>query len=256
MFNAHEIIQLEKRWFKYKIKQKSKFYVMAVIVLLALFVVLFKLSSNQFVMPSLFYFNKNKTIEKQKIFIEVPIPTAAIAPVVLETIPTETHPTKKIDPYEFKLIPKIQANERLRTNGALHLNLLNESEEKNIPVKKDDNTNAIKPKKINITMGTIKIDNIKYLKDKFYATSNIMFALMLAEEYYNTKSYNESIKWALTANNINSQDDKSWFWFAKSKVKLNNKDDAIRALRAFLLNNKSNKLETLLHKIESGDAND
>ena len=27
MFNAEEIVELEKKWFKYKVKQKSKLYI-------------------------------------------------------------------------------------------------------------------------------------------------------------------------------------------------------------------------------------
>lgn len=281
MFSAEEIIQLEKKWFKYRIKQRSKFYVITTIILLSIFFVLFKLLSNQLTIPTFFYFDnkQTQTIEKQKIKDEVlkqninsvndknitaPTLPVEINTTIVENVDLQIQPTKKIDPYEFKIIPTIQPSELFSTSGSLQLHLLNESEQKNKPietfrstvVKKDDNTNAISPKKATITIDTIEIDNITYIKNKFYETSNITFALMLAEEYYNTMNYDESIKWALTANDINSQDDKSWYWFAKSKVKLNKNEDAIRALKAFLLNNKSNKLESLLHKIKAGDAND
>ena len=79
---------------------------------------------------------------------------------------------------------------------------------------------------------------------------------MLAEEYYYDKKYNETLKWALTANDIDAQNTKSWYWFAKSKVKLNHKKDAVRALKAYLANNSSKRLSTLLRKIEFGDTDD
>jgi len=76
---------------------------------------------------------------------------------------------------------------------------------------------------------------------------------MLAEEYYLNKNYNESNKWALIANNIDAGNEKSWLWFAKSKYKLGHKDDAILALKAYLKNNKSSAVESLLNQITVGE---
>ncbi|MCD8544732.1 MAG: M28 family metallopeptidase [Sulfurospirillum cavolei] len=97
------------------------------------------------------------------------------------------------------------------------------------------------------TKGVIKIESkeinsISYLKEKFDTTHNIVFALMLAEEYYLSKNYVESNKWALIANNLDAENEKSWIWFAKSKVKLGQKEDAILALKTYLKK----------HKIASG----
>jgi predicted nucleotidyltransferase len=79
---------------------------------------------------------------------------------------------------------------------------------------------------------------------------------MLAEEYYTNKNYSESNKWALIANHIDADNEKSWLWFAKSKVKLGQKEDAIVALKAFLKNNKSQAAQTLLNKINLGELNE
>jgi len=113
----------------------------------------------------------------------------------------------------------------------------------------------IKPKGV-IKIESKEVNSIEYLKNKFEKTSNIIFALMLAEEYYTNKNYSESNKWALIANHIDADNEKSWLWFAKSKVKLGQKEDAIVALKAFLKNNKSQAAQTLLNKINLGELNE
>lgn len=110
--------------------------------------------------------------------------------------------------------------------------------------------------KSKITIETQEINSIKYLKEKFEKTHNIIFALMLAEENYLNKNYDESVKWALMANSIDAENEKSWIWFAKSKIKLSKKDDAIAALQAYLKNNKSNAAQSLLNQILVGEIND
>ena len=104
-----------------------------------------------------------------------------------------------------------------------------------------------------IKIETQEVNSLVYLKEKFEKTQNIIFALMLAEEYYLTKNYNESSKWALIANGIDSDNEKSWIWFAKSKVKLGQKEDASLALKAYLKNNKSKTIESLLGQIDVGE---
>ncbi|MDD2384661.1 MAG: hypothetical protein PHN18_10765 [Sulfurospirillaceae bacterium] len=109
---------------------------------------------------------------------------------------------------------------------------------------------AVKSK---ITIETQEINSIQYLKEKYEKTHNIIFALMLAEEYYLNKNYDESLKWALMANSIDAENEKSWLWFAKSKMKSGKKDDAITALQAYLKNNKSNAAQSLLNQITIGE---
>ena len=107
-----------------------------------------------------------------------------------------------------------------------------------------------------IKIETHEVNSIQYLKDKFEKTHNITFALMLAEEYYLAKNYNESNKWALIANNVDSENEKSWIWFAKSKIKLGHKEDAALALKAYLKNNKSQAAQSLLNQIAVGEVID
>lgn len=112
-----------------------------------------------------------------------------------------------------------------------------------------------KPKGV-IKIETHEVNSIQYLKEKFEKTNNIIFALMLAEEFYSNKNYVESSKWALIANQLDPDSEKSWLWFAKAKLKLGQKEDAIVALKAYLKTNKSKAAQTLLNQISLGEINE
>lgn len=117
-----------------------------------------------------------------------------------------------------------------------------------------DNSKDSKPK------GFIKIESqqannsLGYLKEKFESTHSIIFALMIAEEYYKSGDFLDANKWSLIANNIDISNEKSWLLFAKSKVKLGQKEDAMRALKSFLQTNKSQAAQNLLNQISMGES--
>lgn len=296
MFNAEEIIEIEKKWLKYKIKQKSKYYI--------IFIVIVAITSGVFYQFNIKKKSKNDTLSKTKIIEKkliikkeptetkreeyepiTPISTSESNTTTINPLEkkltitkevmninkniTKTNEIEKINTksYYLKLEPRVQGNELFSSNSFLSFN--SPIEKKLTPFVKENNIilpireiqkKEIKPikekKKSAITIDIKDMDTIVYLKEKFYATSSIVFALMLSEEFYYNKNYNESLKWALTANDIDSQNTKTWYWFAKSKIKLNKKEDAIRALKAYLSNNESKRLSTLLRKIELGDTND
>jgi hypothetical protein len=125
--------------------------------------------------------------------------------------------------------------------------------------KNMDKNDTIKEEKL--TKPKIKIemhdmDSVRYLKNKYERTHDIIFALMLCEEFYSQKDYVNSLRWSIIANDIDNQSERSWIWFAKSKFKLGKKDDAIKALKAFLRTNQSNAAKLLLESIENGSLND
>jgi len=284
MFNAQDIIELEKKWLIYKVKQKSSLYIFILFIILILSFVTYA-----FYFPNVLHvFSQNKEVVKMEKPKKIVKPKKIEKHITTENnntitnkniikIPAkeQTKPTKvaiKKDnskPYYFKLEPTEQSSELFSSNGFLTLNIGDSKKEQEL-IKKDKvevvepineipavvPKQEIKKKKTKISINMQEMDTIAYLKDKYYSTSSIVFALMLAEEYYYDKKYKDALKWALTANDIDSQNTKSWYWFAKSKVKLNKREDAIRALRAYLSNNESKRLSTLLNKIELGDTND
>jgi len=187
--------------------------------------------------------------------------------------PTKQEPTKQKESknrnntsFCFKLVP----NEKNSSNQApskrlifgFALNQKNKTETAKVKPKTVKNrnkdgtitsSNSSKPK-IDIEMRDI--DSIQYLKDKFKKTNDIAFALMLCENYYSQKDYKNSLKWSIIANDIDSDSERSWIWFAKSKYRLNQKDDAIKALKSFLKRDDSAYIKSLLRQIINGEMND
>lgn len=101
---------------------------------------------------------------------------------------------------------------------------------------------------------TIKRDNFTKLEKQFDASKDIALALILAEEYYHTNRYKKALKWSLIANEINSNNERSWIIFAKSYAKMGQKQRALKALRAYLeLHPKSNEIKKLTINIIKGE---
>jgi len=283
MFNTEDIIELEKKWFKYKVKQKSKLYVFIILTIVSLSSIVYTIYTEKEIniptKSTIKKIDKQKEIKKEK-------PIKKTLPLIIDsnsssnikntntiTVSTEANRSKKgiiippkvviknnnLKPYYFKLEPTNQGSELFSSSGFLTLNIKNKNH--TVEPIKEIQINTLKVKEAKKQMQKISIDmqevdTITYLKNKYYSTSSIVFALMLSEEYYYEKKYKESLKWSLTANDIDSQNTKSWYWFAKSKVKLGQKEDAIKALNAYLSNNSSKRLSTLLHKIELGETDD
>ena len=72
---------------------------------------------------------------------------------------------------------------------------------------------------------------------------------MLSEEFYYLKDYKNALQWALSANEIDPQNERSWILFAK----LGAPNDAIKALNVFQQSSPSSKINVLIKKIQSGD---
>jgi len=291
MFNAEEIVELEKKWFRYKVKQKSKLYIILTSLIIIITLISYQfyktknldtnIVTNNIKIKENFKVAKKKNPPKIKEYKEINSTITKIdkkekkiIKVTKQSIDTnftkEKIDTKKMlvkdnKSYYFKLEPTIQGNELFSSNGFLNYNSPiqrkeNKSTQKVIPpikqVKKIMSNKDTINKNSSISINIKEMDRTTYLKEKFYKTSSIVFALMLSEEYYYDSKYNKALEWSLIANEIDPQNTRTWYWFAKSKVKLNQKDDAIKALKAYLSNNKSKRLNTLLHKIELGDTDD
>jgi tetratricopeptide (TPR) repeat protein len=102
-----------------------------------------------------------------------------------------------------------------------------------------------------VLISSQKLGNLSFIKKKFYATNNVSFSNLISKKLYNSKKYKKALKWALISNEIDNENIDSWIMFAKAKVKLGKKEDAISALNSFLKKHESRKVEKLLLKISS-----
>lgn len=264
MLNASEIALLEKKVFFYRLKKHAKSY--------GLFLVFFSLIGVGY-----FFYDASLLSKETKIAPEQNSST----PVALEELNTtevlkevpasnstksqstlvlrvpelaSLKPEAKVTPIVTPPLPKEETVELSSQPPRTPTQETGESKIDMAVLAPPELSNE-KPKGI-IKIETKEVNSIQYLKDKFEKTHNSVFALMLSEEYYIVKNYEQSHKWALIANQLDAESEKSWILFAKSKVKLGKKEDAIKALQAYLKHNKSKAAQSLLNQITLGEFNE
>ena len=96
------------------------------------------------------------------------------------------------------------------------------------------------------------VNYFETMERKFSKSKKPREALLLANAYYKDKKYEESEKWALTANKLNSSIEESWFLFAKSKAKLGKKREALKILVSYYKKSHSHKAKELIGQIKTG----
>ena len=161
----------------------------------------------------------------------------------------ETNDTSKND-------PKRQRN----SQGWLKLNIPDEE-----PLSEQNGINGMsvpqdevidlesKParKRVNIQV-TSASNEESVLREQFLKTNNPTIALELARLNFRNNNFKEAIKWSLAANDIDNSLEESWIIFAKSKYKLKQSDDAVKALREYNKNLNKASINELINKIKSG----
>lgn len=151
---------------------------------------------------------------------------------------------------------KEQTSDKKQRSGGgwLKLNLPTENEniqnEQSLP---NEEIIELEPKtkpKIDIQISS-ENNEISMLKENFNKSKNPEIALKIARKCYQDKRYSDTIKWALSANNLDSSIEESWVMFAKAKYMLKQKDDALRALEEYNKNKNKPEINELINKIKS-----
>lgn len=151
---------------------------------------------------------------------------------------------------------KEQTSDKKQRSGGgwLKLNLPTENEniqnEQSLP---NEEIIELEPKakpKIDIQISS-ENNEISMLKENFNKNKNPEIALKIARRCYQDKRYSDTIKWALSANNLDSSIEESWVMFAKAKYMLKQKDDALRALEEYNKNKNKPEINELINKIKS-----
>lgn len=301
MLSAIEILELEKKVFKYRMKQRIHYFIISLSLIFIGILSFYLYPFQKYFSDTKENIQSNTDITKPIIESNLSVASSLPSLPVATTptvVPSETNNSTKYTPkpimeddanqvlllqlpainknniekkvsYTPADLPNKKSNSEIQEeeldNKVLMRKMPNIEDESFYRSKEDKVDTALLPpplleepkQKGVIKIETHEVNSIQYLKEKFEKTHNIVFALMLAEEYYGTKNYTECNKWALMANNIDPDSEKSWVWFAKSKVKLGHKEDAIVALQAYLKNNKSSKAaQSLLNQINVGEVID
>lgn len=264
--------ELERKWKKYRFKKYFKIIASLFFAIFLIFLIsFFAQNSNK----ESSYSIQNK-INKQKIHLDKKI-EHNISNKNLTKISKKSN--KKI--IAKNKIVKKETNASLATNSKKHLkknvsfltpdydfeekldkikSSLKEKKrihnKKHIKNKREQNINEIVSTKMDSKIIIKKSSNKNFINSlikKFESGKDPKIAIFLSKHYYKEKQYRNSLKWAINANEIDSNNEDSWILFAKSSVKLGKKEDAIKALKIYLSNHVSFKAKVLLDKIETGD---
>jgi tetratricopeptide (TPR) repeat protein len=103
-----------------------------------------------------------------------------------------------------------------------------------------------------LRISTRKTNNtLKFLIERFQKTKDPKLATYIAKSFYNKKKYDEAVRWSVIANSLEPSNEASWLIFAKAKTALHQKEDAINALRIYLNQYPSKRVEAYLNTLES-----
>jgi hypothetical protein len=237
------IEELERRWLIYKIKSYIPYAVIAIsfiIISVLVFIILNpkedKVSSNN---------KQTKNVEKVK-----EEPTKII---------TED---KTVEPEKVVLSPSLNFIKEIKKETENRV--IKQPVKRSIPIKKNSsikdkerkNTETVQEeKKQNVVINIGNEDTQKEIDDvikRFKKTNSPVLSLFVAKKYYEAGNYTMAYNYALITNGIDSEIETSWLIFAKSLVKLNKKDKAIKTLKEYIQHSNSNRARTLLDEITSG----
>lgn len=278
MLSTLEILELEKKVFKYRLKKHLPYFILsALFFLLSIIGFIFyatslhsvtskenisvpatspienNLSTTPNTIVSAYVPLKEQNVTDETLLLQLPLIGKKSLEQKDSYLPEPTQSQVKVSTQEEELENRVLIRKTSK------------NEEESFYRNKEDkiDTSLLPPPLLEeqkskgvIKIETQEVNSIKYLKERFEKSHNIIFALMLAEEYYISKNYQDSNKWSIIANTIDADNEKSWILFAKSKLKLGQKQDAISALEAYLKNNKSKVAQNLLTQITSGESID
>lgn len=92
---------------------------------------------------------------------------------------------------------------------------------------------------------------LEHIIDRFNQTRDPKLALYVAQSFYKKREYKKAVRWSIVANSIEPSNEASWILYAKAKVKLGHRNEAIKALKIYLNQYVSRKVQTYLEYLES-----
>ncbi len=92
--------------------------------------------------------------------------------------------------------------------------------------------------------------SLEPLKEQFAQAPRFELALEIAQVYLQRGDYAGSLQWALKANEIDNEDERSWAIYATASAQMGYQEQATNSLRAYLRTRHSERLSNLLAKLE------
>jgi tetratricopeptide (TPR) repeat protein len=242
----YDIKPLEEEWKKYKKKKRRPWFVLIFSIFLILLISLTFLNYKE--IDFIKFYDKSKVeivtdksttllIDKALTTLEVKKPKASEVRHITETEPMT-----------------VTSNE----NGSIEI-------VEDLPIAEDlgmvkeprvkiETTTIQEPRK-KMHLDIIETTSVSAYKDvanRFYQSHETDDSLFLAKSYYRKGNYKKAEYWALETNKVNGNIEESWLIFAKSKVKLGRKNEAINILKTYIKRSNSAEAKRLLYKIKKG----
>lgn len=243
MLNVND---LEKRWRKYKIKS----YIPHIVIFISLSII--------FVIISIVKNNElhNNAIEEVKIekeVNEVKLVTKQNAISINENKKLLLSPSLNfISDIKHSSISRYDNDKVDSSKIQKKKNVQKQKIKKPEVVEVKETKKTIEKKSIQITRQNTQED-IEHVIKRFKKNNNPALSLFVAKKYYELEDYHKSYNYALITNEINDNIEASWIIFAKSLVKINEKDEAIKTLEKYIQHSYSKQAKILLDEIKSGE---
>ncbi|RUM46182.1 MAG: hypothetical protein DSY46_00685 [Hydrogenimonas sp.] len=265
----HDIEKLEKEWRIYKLKQ---FKPIAITVGIIGAGYLFFIGSTTLVSyslvltrPAIAVMSKNKIHLDQQESVAQPQKVASQEMVKVssssnQTIKQDENPkelasvilqpdTNFLTSFSYKEPPKDWPNEEKRRapKEAQHLSSVTtppKSVEPSPPVTQHHTSKSL------VIQTKTSHNTLEHLIERFNNSREPKLATYIASMFYKRKQYQDAIRWSIIANSLEPSNEESWLLYAKAKVQLGERDDAIRALRIYLDQYTSKKIRSYLHTLE------
>lgn len=93
-------------------------------------------------------------------------------------------------------------------------------------------------------------ERIALLKERFAESREIRHAIEISTYYHDNGDYQQANYWAITANDMDKNSEKSWLLFAKSAYALGKKEAAVNALQTYLKTHRSEAARSLLREMQ------
>jgi hypothetical protein len=251
----YDIKPLEEEWKQYK-KNKKKPYLISLIVL-----VLFAVSIVTFVnyenltIPRLLNVNnmedlkvkvqKNSSVLLNDALVVIQIKKQEVIETVKPIVNLAVEKTKVIE----NNIPTLPIVDDI---PVLEDKIKRKVVRKKPNIIKVSRPNVEKPRK-KMHLNIIESSSVSAYKDvekRFYQSHDTDDSLFLAKSYYRKRNYKKSEYWSLQTNKVNTNIEESWIIFAKSKVKLGRRNEAIRILTNYTKRSNSSAAKNLLYKLK------
>jgi len=249
----YDIKPLEEEWKQYK-KNKKKPYLISFIVFILSFVSIYSfLNYKTIFFPKISNLNSSENTK-----LKIKKNSSILLDNELSVIQVKTQ--EMIE--NIKPIVKLKVEKRIE-NSVPTLPVVDD-----IPVLEDKPKRKVVRKKLNnikvtrkkiekprrkMHLNIIESSSVGAYKDvekRFYQSHDTDDSLFLAKSYYRKGNYKKSEYWSLQTNKVNTNIEESWIIFAKSKVKLGRKNEAMRILTNYLKHSNSRAVKNLLYQLK------